>query len=842
VITTKTGKKGDPRLEYSSYLADQMPKNFPAMVTPQQQGDALFNSYINTGTAFPFGSFYGNGTAPVLPDYIIEGSTQNQGVMSGDPAADPSLYSFTGYRILKANKVGTNWWKTLFKPALSQSHQLSLSGASDKSNFAVTFGYLNDNGTMLNTYFRRYSLRVNTDFRIKPWLRLGESFEFSYTQGNSGGGRQFNNNIADIYHLSPLLPTHDIGGNIAGTNGAPVMGGGNPLIDRTSATNSKNYAESVIGSTYIEAEPIKGLTYQSRIGVQFVPTQYHSFADSFPQQAIPSHLTYYYEGNSYYTDWRWLNKIAWSTTIAGIHKVSAFIAYEARKLQSRYSNIVMTNLIANQPNYQYVSAGVYNPNFPPTGLGFVQTNVSAFGNVTYSLMDKYYLTGTLRHDGSSIFGASHNYGTFPAASAGWRISREKFMDGAGWIDDLKLRGSWGKSGNDAIPPGKQYSLINFGDPIYGGYDLGGSNTGQVIGAYPSQTGNSTVHWESNVTTNLGLDAAFLDNRLTASLNWFSRKTSDLLYQPPNSGTAGAAAPPYQNVMSFTNKGFELELGFQGGGKGPFRYEMNFNISSYRSNIDYVYGDSINYIDLATYAPTHYNLTRNKVGHPVSSFYGYVHDGIFQSGQDYTAAAVTQAGLTAANAAGHFRFRDMAGPNGNKPDGVLSSEDMTFLGNPNPKFSYGYNLNLFYGNFDLGIFLQGVYGNKIYNYYRAFSVWPGGLTAGSLDTWTPSHTNARLPIYTQNGLNNTNDDLPSSFFVESGSYLRVKTLQLGYTFPKCRAFNKLRVYAQGFNLLTFTHYKGMDPEVNSGDPGSLGIDYGTQYPISKKILFGVNLSL
>jgi len=377
-------------------------------------------------------------------------------------------------------------------------------------------------------------------------------------------------------------------------------------------------------------------------------------------------------------------------------------------------------------------------------------------------MDRYLLTGTLRHDGSSIFGISHQYGTFPAASAGWRVSQEKFMDNVKWVSDLKIRGSWGKSGNDAILPGKQYSLINSTDPIYGGYDLTGSNISQIQGAYPYQTGNPSIHWESNVTTNIGLDAAFLNSRLTASLNWFNRKTDGLLYEPPNSGTGGAAAAPYENLMSFTNKGIELEMGFQSGGNGKFRYEMNFNISAYRSKINYIDGDTSAHIDLATYSPTHYNLTRNVVGHPVSEFYGYVQDGIYQSGSEYTSRNVTQPGLTAANAAGHFKFKDLAGPNGAKPDGNIGSEDQDFLGNPNPKFSYGYNLNLYYRNFDFGIFLQGVYGNKIFNYWRSFSRWPGGLEAGSLDTWTSTHTNAKLPIYTQNGINNNNDNVPSNF--------------------------------------------------------------------------------
>ena len=217
----------------------------------------------------------------------------------------------------------------------------------------------------------------------------------------------------------------------------------------------------------------------------------------------------------------------------------------------------MTNLISNLPNFQYVSAGVLNPNFPPSGLGAVQTGTSVFGNVTYSLMDKYLFSGTIRYDGSSIFGMNYQYGTFPALSAGWRVSQEKFMEPITWVNDLKLRASWGKAGNDAIPQGKQFGLITSNDPIYGGYDLGGTNTSQILGAYGSQFGNPYVHWETNVTTNIGADAAFLKNRLTVSFNWYDRKTEGLLYPAPEPGTEGAGAVPYKNIMSFTNKGIEL---------------------------------------------------------------------------------------------------------------------------------------------------------------------------------------------------------------------------------------------------------------------------------------------
>jgi len=838
IITTKTGKKGEPRLEYNAYVGNQFVTKFPSMVTPQQQADALYNSYMANNSAFPYTDFYGTGK-PVLPDYIIQGN--NKGVMAGDPAADPALYNFSKYRILQSNKAGTNWWKELFKPAFVQNHNLSISGATDKSNYAVTFGYMDDNGTYLNSYFKRLSLGVNTEFKVKPWLRVGENMNFSYTTSNSIS-MGFNNDIASLYGMAPLLPTHDIAGNIAGLGGSSVLGGvSNPLITRSMAQNAKNYTEGIIGSAFIEAEPIKGLTYQSKIGVQFVPNQSHSMSDSVMQDPIPIPQTYFREFSSYYSDWRWLNKVGYSTRINNVHSISAFVAYEARAYQYRYLSATVDSLISTAPNFQYISAGLFNPNFPPQGMGDIRKTTSAFGNISYSYMDKYMVTATYRRDGSSQFGANSKYGNFPAASAGWRISQENFMKNISWLNDLKLRASWGKAGNDAIPSGYQYSLVKENDLIYGGYDLGGTNTGAVLGSYPSQTGNANLRWESNVTTNIGFDATAFNNRLTASFNWFNRKTENLLYMPPATGTGGAAAGTYQNIMNFTNKGVELELGYRSGNNGKLRYDMNFNISSYKSNIVYIDGNPDSHIDGPSYAPSHYSLTRNVVGHPVSEFYGYMQEGIFQNGAEYTAYGVTQPGLTQANAAGHFKFKDISGPDG-KPDGKVDGNDQTFLGNPNPKFTYGYNVNLYYKDFDFGLFLQGVYGNKIFNYWRAYTEWPGALTAGSLDTWSPTNTGAKLPIYSQDLVYNNNDNVPSSFFVENGSYLRVKNIQLGYTFSKLKGINRLRVYVQAFNMFTVTKFSGLDPEVNTGDPKSLGINYGTQYPMSKKILFGVNLTL
>ena len=857
VITTKTGKLGAPRMEYNSYVGTESPRKLPKMITPQQQADALYSSYLNSSPAQAVEpvTFYGAGNAPVLPYYIIEGQVNgngvNNGVAAGDPAANPALYNLQNYRILKANQAGTNWWKILFKPAVTQNNQLTISGATDKSNYAISMGYLDDQGTLLNSYFKRFSLRVNTQFKLKPWLRVGENVDLAYStsnsevrSGSSNFGSNFNNDIAALYELSPLLPKYDIAGNVAGTKGTTVLGGSNPLTSRRNSTASKSYGESVIGTAYVEAEPIKGLIYTNQIGFQFEPNQYHYYNPAIYQEPLADTVNSFTEGSGYYTDWRWLNKLAYSINIGNMHKITAFVGYEAHQYTSRNSYASTGNIGYPSDNTEYLGNGNTGTAafITPTvnGGGDQYTSTSVFANATYSLLDKYLFTATGRRDGSSKFGPADRYGNFGALSAGWRVSSEKFMQDIQWLDDLKLRASYGGTGNDAIASGLYLGTLSGGG--FGNYDLGGTNTTSMTGFFPYQLGNPDVHWESNITTNVGFDAALFRNRLTASFNWYNKETKGLLYAPPSSGTAGSALSPIENVMNFTNKGVELELGYTEH-IGAVRFDMGFNIATYRSKVKYIDGVLGDSIPGGYYGSgDHTSLTEVTVGKPVSSFYGYVFQGYFQNAQDIANHATeAQFGITPANALGHVKYRDLNG------DGVIDTKDETFIGNPNPKFTYGYSLNLYFKNFDFGFVLSGVYGNKIYNLAKALTMFPngaiagqGGLVQGSLDTWTPSNPNAKLPIYSQN--TSVNDLSPSSLFVESGSFLRVKQMQLGYTFIKIKGVSRLRVYVQAYNLLTFTHYSGIDPEVNDGAPGNLGIDYGTAYPISRKFLFGVNVGL
>ncbi len=842
VITTKTGKLGAPKLEYSSYASLESPIKYPGVISPQAYANAYYGYLKNSGLTVA-DPFYGNGSTPVLPDYIIERqSGAALAVLEGDPAADPSLYNLSNYRILKTNKTGIDWFREVLQQSTSQNHQLALSGATDKSNYALTFNYLDNTGVLIGTYFRRYSLRLNTEFKPIKWLRVGENMQFSFSQGNNNiDNHNPQGLVADLYNRSPLIPLYDIAGNFSGPKGITDSksfhpGGNNPVYGQKYARENNNgYSAGLISSAYADVEPIKGLVFETKIGFQFYPYSFRGFGDTIPQNVYTSDRNSFSEGGGWSTDWRWTNKVSYDLRINNIHKISAFVAYEARKYTFRFASGTTPNLLYTIPSYLILGNGVpvdsLNLENTTSGAIDAESNLSFFGNINYTLLDKYLVSFVGRRDGSSKFGPLKKNGNFFSYSAGWRASKEKFLANAGWLNDLKLRAAVGENGNNAIGSGLYVNQYNTNTYV-SSYDLGGTNTSAQVGVGLYQIGNPYIHWEKNKTTNIGFDATLFKNRFTLAFSWFNRETEDLLGVPPITGLLGDALAPTENILKFSNKGAELELGYNNN-FGKLRYELSFNIATYRNKVIYISEDTSAHLDGDSYAPTHFSLTRSVVGRPVSSFFGFVQEGIFQSGDEYTKYGVTETGLTAANAAGHFKFKDI------NNDGKISEDDRTFIGSPHPKFSYGFNVNLYYSNLDLSVFLQGVQGNKIFNYWRAYSRWPGAQGEGSDDTWSPDNTDAKLPIWNSNA---TDDVKPSSFFVENGSYMRIKSLQLGYTFSKSKAFNRLRVYVQGFNLATFTNYSGLDPEISTGSASNAGVDFGGNYPLARKLLIGLNFGL
>jgi TonB-dependent starch-binding outer membrane protein SusC len=465
-----------------------------------------------------------------------------------------------------------------------------------------------------------------------------------------------------------------------------------------------------------------------------------------------------------------------------------------------------------------------------------------FGKVDYNFDDFVLASATVRRDGSSRFGVNNRYATFPAFSAGLRLT--KFAPFKAF-DDLKVRVGWGQTGNQQVGDYASYTLFS-SDVNTTYYDVQGTKTSSQSGFATSSLGNSDVKWETTTSTNFGIDAAVLKNRLIFSLDLYNRKTTDMLVQVPQAATGGFATPPYINIGEMTNKGVDLGITYKNS-FNKFKYDVGFNISSYKNNVDKL-GDN-DLFAIAGAQAREQRLTRTQKGLPLSYFYGYKVLGIFQNAAE-VGSSPKQGFGTNEEGVGRFKYQDV------NSDGKINASDRTQIGNPHPDFTYGLNLNVAYSDFDVAIFFQGSQGNDIYNFTKYFSDFAGvfyqsGKGADILNAWTPTNTGATIPKLssgTPNGETETN-----SFFVEDGSYIRLKNLQIGYTLPKILSnkwgIERLRFYVQGQNLWTGTKYTGLDPELSlrsfsAGDSRTTNLDIGVDrgaYPVAKTMLVGLNLT-
>jgi TonB-linked SusC/RagA family outer membrane protein len=464
-----------------------------------------------------------------------------------------------------------------------------------------------------------------------------------------------------------------------------------------------------------------------------------------------------------------------------------------------------------------------------------------FGKVNYDFKDKYLASVTLRNDESSKLAPGYNAQTFPAFSLGWRVSDENFFNGLkNIINEMKVRAGWGQTGNQQITDYSFYSTYapNYTvDNTY--YDIHGSNNTAVTGYSQNRIGNNSLRWETSTQINIGFDVSAFNNKVSITADLFDKKTKNLLVQPQLPSTFGAATPSFINGGSMDNKGIELEAGYDSRTGSDFNYSLSGNISFTKNELTSLTPD-LSYIPspVSNTLTRNFELQRSVVGYPIASFYGYKVLGIFQN-QNQVDKYVDQPG----KAVGHFIYAD------ENKDGVVNDDDRIFLGSPEPSFNYGFNVKVSYKNFNLWAFVQGVGGNSIFNFTKEYTDFFSSPSAANkstrlLNAWSSTNMiNNGPPILTVS--NTSNDTRPSSYFVESGAYARLKTIQIGYTFLNpFKKSSSIRVYLQAQNLFTITKYSGMDPEVglqNYNDTNSnldIGVDRGI-YPASRIFLIGVN---
>ncbi|HEY6977396.1 MAG TPA: TonB-dependent receptor [Chitinophagaceae bacterium] len=844
VITTKKGKSGKPTITYDGYYGTQRPLQgnvFNLLNTPEMAEVtwlSLRNSgQLDTTTGNPTHPQYGNGTQPEIPDYILIGS--RNGVVGQPTPEELAQYNIDYnkgdiYQIVGANKTGTDWYHELFTPAPIQSHTISASGGGDRSTYLFSLGYFNQEGTYLNTYLKRYDVRINTTFNIKNNIRIGEN-AYIYAKDNPQIGILGETDIGALYREQPIIPIYDYFGGWAGTRAAGLGNSWNPYANAVKRKDDKGHEWDITGNVFAEVDFLRHFTVRTSFGGLIRNGYYYSFGFHDYENAENNTSNSFNENAYYDRSYTWTNTIAYNA-VFGKHDVKVLGGLEAIDNYGRGVGGTALGLFSNNPDYRVLSNG--SSGFTNYSNAYQNSLYSQFGKVDYAYSNKYLVSATVRRDGSSRFGPENRWGVFPAFSAGWVITQESFMQGVSWLNNLKLRGSWGKLGNQLnVDPTNAFNLYgssasnaNFGSY----YDINGSNTSSVQGFTQTRIGNVKTGWEEDKLINVGLDAIILKNKLDFSIEWYKKSINGLLFTDQVPAMVGGATRPVVNIGDIENKGWDFSAAYHGNAGKDFKFDISANLTTYKSKIISIPGD---YFDASSGGTRLQNQTRNQVGHPIGAFFGYKVVGLFQSQED-----VDKSPKQDAAAPGRFKYLDANG------DGQINPDDRVFMGDPNPEFTYGINLNASYKGFDFSAFFYGSKGNDVFNYVRYWvDFYPSFQGVKSKDllynSWTPDRPNAKTPI-AENESNFSNNGVTNSYYIENGSFLKCKSMILGYTIPSAKlkriGLDRFRVYVQAANLFTITDYTGQDPEV-TGTNSSFGIDYGT-YPNNQKMyIVGINLS-
>lgn len=894
IITTKKGT-GKVKVSYDGYYGPQVPQggNVWHMLNPTELGQLLFQvgqnyNLLNPATPQPLGNnIYGFGAAPVMPYWLVSGTANGVvntgGFPENSPAANPSLEDgdqtnggANYYQIAKANQGGTDWYHAIFKAAPIQQHNISVAGGNDQGSYLFSLNYFNQQGTLINTYLKRYTIRSNSTYKLTNRIRIGENLAYSFVQNPqaNGGILVEGSAIGFAMRENPIIPIYDIAGNYAGSAPKGLSNPRNPVSIQATTSNDRGLAGRLFGNVFGEADVLKNLTFRTSFGGEDYYGWSHTyltpdFYNSEPQYTQPSYKESSYNGN----DWTWTNTFSYSL-IKGDHNLKAVGGMEAYEFINHNLGATTLGSFSNDPNAVNLSTGTgsstnysnsnsqinYNPNTSgykaPIGSG--ESLASYFARADYIYKEKYLLGATFRRDGTSKF-ITNRWGNFYAVSAGWRISQEPFLKDVAWITDLKIRGSYGIMGNQFNALGTNSYTLYGSNKQTTYYDINGTGNSVVYGLSQSQIGNPNAKWEQDGNTNFGFDLTVLQGKLTVSADWYNKSIKDLLYQVTLPGTQGASTVPAYNVGRMKNTGIDVMVNGQTNITRDLQFVGTLTFTTINNKILSVdAAGGATYFDEDARRFNGSYIVRNEVGHPVSSFYGYKIIGFWNSQAEITAAdqaaakasggAVTQ--YQADEGLGRFRYADA-----NK-QGWIDPNSKEFLGNPSPKFTYGANLGLDYKHFDFSIFLYGVYGNDVWNNVKwwtdFYGSFPGAASSKTAlyNSWLPSHTNAKAPIQDGvNGSNGSTNTVPNSYFVEKGSYLRAKNLTLGYTFNPAHlskaGISRLRAYVQAANLFTVTKYSGVDPEISvnatngQNSATDFGVDEGS-YANPRQYLFGLQI--
>lgn len=816
IITTKRGKEGKVKIDFDGSVAVQTYAHKMNVLNAKEFGQVMWQGYVNDG--FDPNS---NGLG-----YKYDWTYNQQGI--------PVLNSISMSRYLDAAgttpSADTDWFDETTRTGVIQQYNVSLSNGSDKGSSFFSLGYYKNNGIIKQSDFERFSARMNTEYKLikikdHDLVTVGEHFTLNRTSEVQAPGGFLEN----VLQFNPSLPVYTTNGDYAGpVGGYPDRENPVARLDRNS--DNRYIYWRMFGDAYININPFKNFNIKSTFGLDYAQKQQRIFTYPITEGTVANPINGVEAKQEHWTKWMW-NAVATYNFEKGKHHGDVMAGVELNREDDVWFSGKKYDYALLTPDYMWPNAGVGEAEAYGLSEGF--TLISYFGKFNYNFADRYLLSLTMRYDGSSRFGRNNRYGLFPSVSAGWRLSEEQFMKDISWIDNLKLRASWGQTGNQEISNIARYTLYesNYGEANFGGqsygtsYDIAGTNGGQTLpsGFKRNQIGNDDLKWETTTQTNIGLDFGLFRNALYGSFEWYFKKTKDILVYMPGIGVMGEGSSQWINAGEVENKGIEFNVGYRGE-VGDFHYDLSGNIGTYRNKVTKLPET------IAANGTFGGNGVKSVIGHPMYSQVGYVYDGIFKSQEEIDNHATQNgAGL------GRIRWKDL------NEDGIINEKDQEWIYDPTPDFTWGLNIYLQYKDFDFTMFWQGVQGvDVISDLKKETDLWSGlnisNLNKGNrlLDAWSPTNNSSNIPAVSI--MDNNNEKRVSTYFVENGSFAKLRTVQFGYNFPKniCEKMKmeRLRMYLSAQNLFTIKSksFTGVDPE---------NANFG--YPIPLNVTFGLNVS-
>ena len=812
LVTTKKGKAGTMRVGYDGFYGTQEPARKLHLLDATQYATLRNESSLAGG----------------------------KGVVFANPA---SLGK------------GTDWQSQIFDNSASiMSYQLSISGGTDKSTFYTSLGYFDQNGIVADpiSWYKRLTARFNGAHKVTPWLNFGENIGYSYIRnqglGNTNG--EFGGPLGSAINLDPTTPVVITDPTILNDpnsiyNTKPVVRDAlgrpyaisnyvgqeetNPLAYiKNNTGNSYNWSHNIVANGYMAIMPVKGLELKSTIGTKLAFYGSNSFTPIYYLNGSQgNNFTNFYRDAEQLFIWDWENTASYNRHF-GLSNVTALIGQSAWKqtasgINGNFQNMPVTSLGQATPNYSL-------PNTDKFANGYdnvAHTLSSEFARVNYSYDDKYLLEGQIRRDGSDKFGSDNKYGYFPGGSIGWVVTRESFFPQNNTLSFLKIRGSYGVTGNDAIGDFQYVSTVSSGR----NYTFGNS---YEVGSSPNAPPNPKLKWEQTSQIDAGFDAVLM-NVLNVTFDVYDKKTTGMLLSEQLPLYVGAASNPPGNIGNMDNKGVELELGYNKK-VGEVSLSLHANGSLLRNRVTWL--GVTPYLTGATLQSSAYELTRTAPGYAYNSYYGFQTLGIFQTQADVNNYVNKSGGMIQPNAKpGDFKWADLNG------DGTITANDRKFIGTSIPTYTFGFTVSAAWKNFDILVFSQGAGGNKLYQGLRRLDIQTANYSTKALNRWTGAGTSNDYPRLVDGDPNN-NFTNPSAFNLESGAYIRIKNLQVGYTLPRDllrkATLQKVRVYVSCYNLITFTKYTGYDPEIGGvNGQQNAGIDRGF-YPQARSFQAGLSV--